>query len=124
VSRQTPHPIVDWHLTADEFIEIWRAHDEPITPKELSQLGPRRPPWLLVIARCITGLLILAVVLSIGPLLRAVGDEGVSRDAMACYAPPDGRSAALPSLARQPRYGFAPSPCGASRGCDARDGRA
>jgi hypothetical protein len=73
VSRQPPTRSIQRPLTADELIEFWLAHGEPLSPPERGRVSRRGTPRVLVIARCVTGLIIATIVLAIGPLLRAVG---------------------------------------------------
>ena len=63
---RTTHSI-ERPLTADELLVFWRVLDQ----------SPVRRPWspsaIFIIARCITGVLMATILLTIGPLLRATG---------------------------------------------------
>jgi hypothetical protein len=73
VSRHVPRSTLDRRLTSDELVAFWLTCDEPLSPDELNQLWRRRTPRFLVIARCLTGVIIATGALSIGWLLRIVG---------------------------------------------------
>jgi hypothetical protein len=72
VSRNTPHRTIDRPLTSGDLLEYWRALDDSPSAQD----APQRPPrdGILVMARWATGIFIATIVLTIGPLLRAVGN--------------------------------------------------
>ena len=63
---RTAHPI-ERLPTSDELLEFWRVLDQP------PQRHRSSPSTMLITARCVAGVVMATIVLTIGPLLRAAG---------------------------------------------------
>ena len=71
MSRNTLPLAVDRPLTSGDLIDFWHALDESLVA-ESARKRPS-PGVTLTVARWATGISIASIVLTIGPLLRAVG---------------------------------------------------
>ena len=72
MSRTAPNHAHEPPRTSGDLIEFWRVLDEAHSAEEAPQ-RPSSRDGTLMMARWATGLFIATIMLTIGPLLRAVG---------------------------------------------------